>query len=402
MRPLDGITVVAVEQAVAAPFATRQLADLGARVIKVERVDGGDFARGYDHAVHGMSSYFLWLNRSKESIALDFKTPEGAEVLARLVSRADVFVQNLAPGAAARLGFDAAALTARHERLIAVDLSGYGAAGPNRDKKAYDLLVQAEAGLVSVTGTPEVGTKTGIPSADIAGGTYAASAVLAALFRRERTGRGAVIELSLFDGLIEWMGHPLYLGMYTGTQPPRRRLGHTVVAPYDAFPAKDGGEVLIGVQNDREWQRFATQVLGQPELVEDPAFSTNVARVRNREAVNALVGAFTASLTVPELNERLDAAGIANARMNAVPDVVEHPQLAARQRWCPVDSPVGTVRAVLPPIIMDDCEIRMDPIPALGEHTDRILAELGYDALTVDRLHVAGVVGRSEGRAGEP
>lgn len=384
--PLDGVLVVAVEQAVAAPFATRQLADLGARVIKIERPDGGDFARGYDSAVHGMSSYFLWLNRSKESVALDLKSDDGRAVLDELIARADVFVQNIAPGAARRLGFDAQTLVEQHPRLVAVDVSGYGAGGPQESKRAYDLLVQSETALVSVTGTAETPTKTGIPTADIAAGMYAMSSVLAALLQRERTGRGTAIDVSLFDATVEWMSHPLYLGHYTQTEPPRRPLGHTVVAPYDKYPTADGTDVVIGIQNDREWQRFAGQVLRLPELADDPRFARNVDRVANRGQVDELVTAWTKQYPAAEVVRVLDGAGIANGRLNGVRELAGHEQLVARGRWREVGSPVGPVQAVAPPFGLAGFEARMDPIPALGEHTAQVLAELGYDAASIKRL----------------
>ncbi|HVW43128.1 MAG TPA: CoA transferase, partial [Amycolatopsis sp.] len=313
--PLDGVTVVGLEQAVAAPLATRHLADHGARVIKVERVDGGDFARAYDTTVRGMGSHFVWLNRGKESVALDLKSDEGAGLLRDLIARADVFLQNLAPGAAARLGLDAGTLRAARPELIVVDMSGYGSSGPYRDRRAYDLLVQSETGLVSITGTPEAPAKTGIPTADLAAGMYAYSGVLSALLRRARTGEGAHVEVSMFDALAEWMGHPLYMSAHTGAQPPRTGLSHPIIAPYDAYPTADG-EVLIGIQNDRGWVRLVSEVLGRPELADDPDFATNVARVRNRGRVDAVVAAGTKDLTSAELVRRLDAAGIASAKVN--------------------------------------------------------------------------------------
>ncbi|WP_055543423.1 CaiB/BaiF CoA transferase family protein, partial [Streptomyces neyagawaensis] len=348
--PLDGLTVVAVEQAVAAPFATRQLADLGARVIKVERVDGGDFARGYDTAARGLASHFVWCNRGKESLALDLKEPRGLDVVRRLVTDADVFVQNLAHGAAARLGLDAATLCAAHPRLIAVDISGYGACGPYADKRAYDMLVQCEAGLVSVTGTPEQPVKAGIPAADIAAGMYAFSGVLAALVRRGTTGRGGPVEVSMLEALAEWMGHPLHHTLHGGTPPVRTGLAHAVIAPYDAYPTADGGRVLLSVQNDREWRRLTEQVLGRPELADDPAFATNPARVAHRDRTDEAVAKALGVLDADEAVARLEAAGIACARLRDVHDLAEHPQLAARDRWREVGSPVGPLRALLPPI----------------------------------------------------
>ncbi|MGA5870997.1 CaiB/BaiF CoA transferase family protein [Streptomyces cinereoruber] len=391
--PLEGITVVAVEQAVAAPFATRQLADLGARVVKVERPDGGDFARGYDTAARGLASHFVWCNRGKESVAIDLKDPRGLALVRRMAAGADVFVQNLAQGAAARLGLDAATLCAAHPRLIAVDVSGYGAEGPYAHRRAYDMLVQCEAGLVSVTGTPEQPVKSGIPAADIAAGMYAFSGVLAALVRRGATGRGGPVEVSLLDSLAEWMGHPLHHGMHGGGAPARTGLAHAVIAPYDAYPTADGGLVLLSVQNDREWRRLAGQVLGRADLADDPSFATNAARVAGRAATDAVVAAALAPLTAEEALARLDAAGIACARLNSVAELAEHPQLTARDRWREVESPAGPLRSLLPPIVFPDApEPRMDRIPSLGQDTDEVLAELGLREAEVKALREAGVV----------
>ncbi|WP_418956199.1 CaiB/BaiF CoA transferase family protein [Streptomyces tritici] len=391
--PLDGITVVAVEQAVAAPFATRQLADLGARVVKIERPDGGDFARGYDTAAAGLASHFVWCNRGKESVAVDLKDPRGLALARRLIADADVFVQNLAQGAAARLGLDAATLCAEHPRLVAVDVSGYGAEGPYAHKRAYDMLVQCEAGLVSVTGTAGQPVKAGIPAADIAAGMYAFSGVLAALVRRGTTGRGGPVEVSLFDALAEWMGHPLHHGMHGGTAPARTGLAHAVIAPYDAYPTADGGLVLLSVQNDREWRRLAEQVLGRPELADDPGFATNTARVARRADTDAAVAAALAPLPAAEALARLEAAGIACARLNTVADLAEHPQLAARDRWRTVDSAVGPLRAMLPPIVFPDGpEPAMGAVPALGAHTEAVLADLGVGEEELTELRKAGVI----------
>ncbi|MEU2545851.1 CaiB/BaiF CoA-transferase family protein [Streptomyces roseolus] len=391
--PLDGITVVSVEQAVAAPFATRQLADLGARVVKVERPDGGDFARGYDTAARGLASHFVWCNRGKESVAVDLKDPRGRELVGRLVADADVFVQNLAHGAAARLGLDAATLCAAHPRLVAVDVSGYGPDGPYAHRRAYDMLVQCETGLVSVTGTPEQPVKSGVPAADIAAGMYAYAGVLAALVRRGTTGRGGPVEVSLFDALAEWMGHPLHHGAHGGTAPARTGLAHAVIAPYDAYPTADGSPVLLSVQNDREWRRLAERVLGRPELADDPAFATNAARVAGRAATDAAVAAALGALPAEEAVRRLDAAGIACARLNSVAELVRHPQLAARDRWRPVDSPAGPLPSLLPPVVFPDApEAPMGRVPALGEHTDAVLAALGVPAAELARLRTSGVI----------
>ncbi|MGW7612693.1 CaiB/BaiF CoA transferase family protein [Streptomyces sp. NPDC054766] len=391
--PLEGITVIAVEQAVAAPFATRQLADLGARVVKVERIDGGDFARGYDTAAGGLASHFVWCNRGKESVAVDLKDPRGLDVVRRLVADADVFVQNLAQGAAARLGLDAVTLCAEHPRLIAVDISGYGPSGPYAGKRAYDMLVQCEAGLVSVTGTPEQPVKAGIPAADIAAAMYAFSGVLAALVRRGTTGRGGPVEVSMLDALAEWMGHPLHHAMHGGTPPERTGLAHAVIVPYDVYSTVDGGRVLLSVQNDREWRRLAQQVLGHAELADDPEFATNPARVANRERVDTLVGKALGTLGADEAVARLEAAGIACARLRDVREVAEHPQLAARNRWREVGSPVGPLRALLPPITLPGGEeARMGAVPRLGEHTGVVLRALGMTDAEVAELWRDGVV----------
>jgi itaconate CoA-transferase len=384
--PLEGVTVVSLEQAVAAPFATRQLAELGARVVKVERPGAGDFARSYDATVRGLSSHFVWLNRSKESLTLDLKQDGAREVLNRLVEKADVFVQNLAPGAAGRLGFGAGELRERHPRLIVCDISGYGSSGPYRDKKAYDLLVQCEAGLVSITGTPEAPSKVGIAVADIAAGMYAYSGILAALLRRERTGEGATIEVSLFEALAEWMGFPAYYAMYEGRETPRSGARHASIAPYGPFACADGEVVYFGIQNEREWQRFCEGVLGRPEMADDELFENNSRRVENREELEEEISAVLGDLSSDDAVAKLESAGIANARMRTVTDFLDHPQLAARGRWKDVGSPVGPLRALLPPGIPEDAEPAMASIPSVGEHTDEILEELGYDEETVNAL----------------
>ncbi|GAA4864967.1 CaiB/BaiF CoA transferase family protein [Saccharopolyspora rosea] len=378
MLPLQGVTVVSLEQAVAAPFATRQLADLGARVIKVERPQG-DFARGYDTAVKGMSSHFVWLNRNKESVVLDLKSADGQRIMGRLLERADVFVQNLAPGAAARLGFGADQLRERFPRLIVCDLSGYGSSGPYRDKKAYDLLIQCETGLVSITGNESEPAKAGISAADIAGGMYAFSGVLTALYERERTGRGSAFEVSLFDALGEWMGFPYYYAAYGGRAPRRAGARHAAIAPYGPFTAGDGSRVFLGVQNEREWATFCDRVLGRPELAADPRFDSNPKRVDNLAELREAIESAFAGLTGAEIVDRLEGAGIANARMRTMAEFADHPQLAARDRWREVDSPVGPLRALLPPVTVAGREPRMDPVPEVGEHTDAVLAELGEE-----------------------
>jgi len=391
LTPLAGITVVALEQAVAAPLATRHLADLGARVIKIERPDGGDFARHYDAAVKGLSSYFVWLNRSKQSLTLDLKRPEAMEVLARLLARADVFVQNLAPGAADRLGLAPAALRDRHPRLIVCTVSGYGAAGPYAAKKAYDLLVQSEVGLVSITGTPDAAAKAGISAADIAAGMYAYSGILTALVARAATGRGATIDVSLFDALGEWMAQPAYYTMYGGAPPPRSGAAHATIAPYGPVRAADG-EIVVAVQNAREWTRFCAGVLGWPELEDDDRFRTNALRVKNRDALHVVIESTLGPLPIADIVARLERAGIAYARVNGVAGFVEHPQLVARDVWRDVDSPAGAIRALRPPVRMDGVEPVMRAVPALGEHTTAILEELGIAPHAIDAWRTAGVI----------
>jgi len=374
--PLTGVTVVSLEQAVAAPFATRQLADLGARVIKVERAGAGDFARDYDRTVHGQASYFVWLNRGKESIELDVKSAHGQQVLAALVARADVFVQNLAPGAADRLGLSADALRRRHSRLICCSVSGYGPDGPYRGKKAYDLLVQCEAGLLSVTGTPDTPAKAGLSVADIAAGMYAFTGVLTALYERERTGAGTTVEVAMLDALGEWMTQPYLYAVYGGEQPRRTGARHASISPYGPY-AVAGGQIFLGLQNEREWIVLCRDILGQPELTDDPRFATNTDRVVHDDELTAIIEAALHELTAGEVESRLDAAGIANARLRTPAEFAAHPQLAARDRWRDVGTPGGPVRALLPPVTLDGREAAMGDVPALGQHTAAILAELG-------------------------
>jgi crotonobetainyl-CoA:carnitine CoA-transferase CaiB-like acyl-CoA transferase len=376
-RPLDHITVVSLEHAIAAPFCTRQLADLGARVIKVERPGVGDFARAYDQRARGASSHFVWVNRSKESLALDLKDPHDLAVLQQLIAKADVLVQNLAPGATARMGLDAATLRAQHPRLIVCDISGYGNDGPYRDKKAYDLLIQSEAGFLSITGTPEHPSKSGNSIADIAAGMYAYTNILSALIQRDKTGEGSHIDVSMLEALGEWMGFPMYYAMDNASPPSRNAAAHATIYPYGPFAAGDGGTVMLGLQNEREWVNFCANVLQQPELAQDPRFDSNAKRHQNRDALEALILAAFAQLTSAQVMARLDAAPIANARMNTMADLWAHPQLKARHRWTTVGSPVGDLPALLPPGQQTAFDYRMDPIPQVGQHTDAILKELG-------------------------
>jgi crotonobetainyl-CoA:carnitine CoA-transferase CaiB-like acyl-CoA transferase len=391
-RPLEGIVVVALEHAIAAPLCTRQLADLGARVIKVERPGVGDFARAYDDRVRGLASHFVWVNRSKESLTLDVKQPAAAKLLRALVARADVLVQNLAPGATARLGMDAATLRAAHPRLIVCDISGYGADGPYRDRKAYDLLIQSEAGFLSVTGSAAEPAKAGCSIADIAAGMYAYSGILAALLQRAKTGEGAHIDVSMLEALAEWMSYPLYYAFDGASAPERSGAAHATIYPYGPFNAGDGNVVMLGLQNEREWAAFCAQVLVRPELAGDPRFATNASRHANRRALFEIVVAAFSKLTATQVVARLDAAQIANARVNTMAELWAHPQLAARGRWASVTTPVGPIPALIPPGASDAFDYRMDAIPALGEHTDAILRELGCSAEDIAALRAAGAV----------
>lgn len=379
-RPLDGITVVSLEHAVAAPFCTRQLADLGARVIKVERPGNGDFARGYDQRVNGQSSHFIWINRSKESLALDVKQPAAKAALLELLKTADVLVQNLAPGATARMGLSYETLKELNPKLIVCDISGYGADGPYRDKKAYDLLIQSEAGFLSVTGTPETPSKSGISVADIAAGMYAYTNILSALLLRGKTGAGSHIDVSMLEAVGEWMGYPLYYAYDGAPPPPRTGASHASIYPYGPFQAGDGKTVMLGLQNEREWTAFCDTVLLQPDVATDTRFDSNAQRNANREALQALIVQTFAALTAAQVVERLEQAGIANARVNEMADLWEHPQLQARQRWRTVGTPQGDVPALLPPGVNSAFDYRMEAVPAVGQHNASILAELGWSA----------------------
>jgi crotonobetainyl-CoA:carnitine CoA-transferase CaiB-like acyl-CoA transferase len=383
--PLTGITVLALEQAIAAPTASRHLADWGARVIKIERPGSGDFARGYDKAMHGLSSQFAWVNRSKESVALDIKSEFGRRALDALLERADVFIQNLAPGAAAKLGLDAQTLVRRLPRLIACDISGYGSAGPYRDKKAYDLLVQCEAGFVSINGTEASPAKCGLSIADIAAGMYALQGILMALLHRERTGAGTAFEVSLFDAMSEWMSYPAYYTRDGRIPPARSGMRHATISPYGPFRAGDGKTIFFGIQNEREWDRFCRIVLQDDALAADPRYASNPARLARRDELESLIEARLSEWASEEVIERLDVAAIANARLNTVEDFLNHPQLRARERVCSVRSEAGPQEMFLPAVIIPGVEPVMGPIPALGEHTEKVIAELGLQLDCPDR-----------------
>ena len=396
MRPLDGITVLALEHVISAPFCTRQLADLGARVIKIERPGAGDQARGYDQRVRGLSSHFVWTNRSKESLTLDLKHPQAGDVIHRLLARADVLVQNLAPGATARMGLSFDALHERFPKLIVCDISGYGddteRPGPFRDKKAYDLLIQSEAGFLSVTGTPDDPAKAGASIADIAAGMVAYSSILAALIQRGRTGLGCRLDVSMLEAMAEWMSFPLYYAYEGAAPPPRTGAAHATIYPYGPFAAGNGKVVMLGLQNEREWKLFCERVLMQPGLAIDERFASNPRRVDQRAALRAIILQVFAALSAEQIVERLEAAQIANARVNDMHDVWRHAQLHARRRFTEVMTPLGPVAALRPPALPASFEPRMDPVPAVGEHTSALLRELGYDAATIDALRRDGAV----------
>jgi itaconate CoA-transferase len=391
-RPLDGITVVSLEHAIAAPFCTRQLADLGARVIKVERPGSGDFARAYDTRVKGQASHFVWTNRSKESLTLDLKQPGALAALTQLLATADVLVQNLAPGAAARMGLSYEALRQQHPGLIVCDISGYGADGPYRDKKAYDLLIQSEAGFLSVTGTPEAPSKAGNSVADIAAGMYAYSNILSALLLRGKTGQGSHIDVSMLEALGEWMGYPMYYAFEGAAPPPRTAAAHASIYPYGPFTAGDGGIVMLGLQNEREWKVFCAVVLDDAALASDPRFDSNARRNEHREALKAIILAAFGQHTAEQVVARLDQAQIANARMNDMAGLWAHPQLQARQRWQTVSTPAGDIPALLPPGRNNTFDYRMDPVPAVGQHTEAILRELGQDDEAIAALRATGAI----------
>ncbi len=392
MLPLEGITVVSLEQAVAAPFAARQLAELGARVIKIERPGVGDFARSYDQVVHGQSGYFLWLNRCKESLTLDVKKTQSKQILSKLMAKADVFIQNLAPGAAKRLGLGADELMAKHPRLIVCDISGYGDSGPYAHKKAYDLLIQSEAGILAVTGTEEHPSKVGVSLTDIGTGLHAYSAILGALYQRERTGKGTRVEVTMFEAMVEWMNHPIMYAHFGGSAPRRSGPDHAIIVPYGRFTAGDGKDVMLGIQNEREWASFCKTVLGKPEYATDPRYDNNTKRNAARTELIALITDIFSKMTAEQVVAKLDEAGIANARMNTPEEVWDHAQLKARNRWREVDTPAGRIPALLPPVTHADFEVRMDKVPAVGEHTDLVLRDIGYSDAEIAQLRADEVV----------
>lgn len=392
MLPLEGVTVISLEQAVAAPFATRQLADLGARVIKIERPGTGDFARHYDSTVNGMSSHFVWVNRSKESFTLDLKSEEGKKVLRTLLAEADVFIHNLAPGATDRLGFSAETVKKDYPSLIMCSISGYGSDGPYLEKKAYDLLIQCEAGLVSITGTEDTPSKAGISIADIAAGMYAYTGILTALISRFKTGKGTIMEVSMLEALGEWMGFPLYYSKYGGSDPKRTGASHATIYPYGPFPTADNKPVFLSIQNEREWIRFCEEVLQQPELAIDERFATNGKRVGQKEILGNIIDKEFTSLTAEVIIERLQSAKIANARLNTIAEFADHPQLKARNRWRDVATPNGPIQALIPPVTFDNIDFVMEAIPQVGEHTEKILEEFGYSKEDILRLKDSNTV----------
>jgi itaconate CoA-transferase len=392
MKPLDGVKVITLEHAIAAPFCTRQLADLGARVIKIERPGTGDFARAYDERVHGMASHFVWCNRSKESLTLDVKAPQAQGILERLLEDTDVLVQNLAPGAAARLGLSYQALRDRYPRLIVCNISGYGSDGPYRDKKAYDLLIQSESGFLSITGGQDSPAKAGCSIADIAAGMYAYTNILSALLQRAKTGLGREIDVSMLESMVEWMTYPLYYAFDGASPPPRAGAAHATIYPYGPFPAGDAKIVMLGLQNEREWSVFCAKVLLAPELATDPRFSSNSKRVATREALRDIIVTAFSKLTSEEVISRLDHAQIANARMNDMADVWAHPQLKERNRWVNIESPAGSIPALLPPGIDAASDVRLNPVPALGQHTEALLSELGFSTDAIRELRDAAAV----------
>jgi itaconate CoA-transferase len=391
MRPMEGMRVIALEHAVAAPLCTRHLADLGAEVIKIERPGEGDFARAYDGYVNGICSHFVWLNRGKRSVTLDVKNPDARAALDTLIAGADVLVQNLAPGAAARLGLTHEALTPTNPKLIVCDISGYGESGPFVQKKAYDLLIQAESGLISVTGSAEEPSRVGISIADIATGMYALTGILGALVRRGRTGQGANVKIAMLDALGEWMTYPMLRHAYAGTPPPRVPTSHPAIAPYGAHRTKDG-QIILGLQNEREWVVFCQKILADPSMQTDPRFATMTLRGANREALTAAIEAVFADKTSAEVAALLDSAGIANGRLNEPIDVWNHVQFETRDKWRTIQTANGPVRALLPPFIFTDEEAAMGDVPSVGQHTEDVLGEIGFTPQRIAAMRAAAAI----------
>jgi len=397
LPPLEGITVIALEHAIAAPLATRQLAELGARVIKIERVDGGDFARHYDARARGLSSHFVWTNRSKESLTLDLKQPAGLEILNTLLNTADVFIQNLAPGATAKMGLGKQTLATRNPKLIVCDISGYGNSGPQCSRKAYDLLIQAEAGLLSITGNVEQGAKSGISIADIAAGTQAHAAILAALIQRGKTGVGSHIEISMLEAMTEWMGYPLYYSLDGATQPSRSGTDHATIYPYGCFrtgseSSSGESEIMLGIQNEREWEKFCRIILDDDSLITAPAYTNNSNRSKNRDSLRIIIEEKLKKLETKEVIEALESCGIACAKANTLAELWQHPQLRALNRFIEVETEVGTLEALAPPGHSDSFDAAVSKVPSLGEHTRTILGELGYTDSEIEALAAARVI----------
>ncbi|UUI02467.1 CoA transferase [Oceanobacillus jeddahense] len=386
MLPLEGIKVISLEQAVAAPFASRQLADLGARVIKIERPGSGDFARDYDETVNGMSSHFVWLNRSKESLTLNIKSDDGKKIFKELLSDADILIQNLAPGAVERLGFDNEELHAINDQLIICHISGYGSEGAYAKKKAYDLIIQADSGLLSITGTDDFPSKAGISVADIAAGMYAYSGVLSSLIKRSKTKKGTVLDISMLEALGEWMGYPMYYSVYGNKQPKRTGAEHATIYPYGPFPVKYDDMVFFAIQNEREWKNFCEHILEDLELATDERFNMNSKRVDNKEQLQPIIESALIKRSAEEVLSLLEENKIANAQLNTMKQFFEHPQLMKRNRWFDMETPVGPIKSLLPPVLQSKDELNLTPIPEIGEQSESILQELGWDGEQIEQL----------------
>ncbi len=389
---MEGIKVVSLEQAVAAPFASRQLADLGARVIKIERPKVGDFARYYDQTVNGMSSHFVWLNRSKESLTLDLKADSGKTLFTDLVKDADVVIQNLAPGAMNRLGFSHQELHDINDALIICNISGYGSYGSYVSKKAYDLLIQCEAGVLSITGTEDAPSKAGISVADIAAGMYAYSGILSSIIKRSQTGKGDVLDISMLEALGEWMGYPMYYSMYGDTEPKRTGAQHATIYPYGPFPTQSGETVFFAIQNEREWTNFCKKVLNQPDLATDDRYNSNSKRVENKEPLKLIIEQALQQRNLDEVMQDLEDNKIANAQLKNMNQFADHQQLKERERWMDVETPVGNIKSLLPPAIQNKQDMKLSPIPDIGQHTRQILGELNLTEAKIDQLKAEHII----------